>query len=196
MAGRCRRCHARLAARYVVIDLVTAGAFTVTAAVVGWSVALVPLLGLAAGSVAMSAVDIVTLRIPTRFVYLTSAVVAVGLVAASVADPPVRRLAGAAIGAAVYGGALLVLHLASPRALGFGDVRLAALVGAVVGWCAWRPDHPVLAPLQGAINAGLVAGLAGSVVGLVLLVARGRDHPFPFGPAIAAAGMVVALAAV
>jgi prepilin signal peptidase PulO-like enzyme (type II secretory pathway) len=54
-------------------------------------------------------------------------------------------------------------------------------------------EHPLLAPVQGAVNAGLLAGLAGSVVGLVLLLVRGRDHPFPFGPAIAAGGLVVAL---
>ena len=195
-AGRCRRCHARLAGRYVAVEVVTAGVFAATGAAVGWSLTLLPLLALAAGSVAMSAVDLTTLRIPTRFVYLTAAAVAVGLVAASLADPPMRRLVGAAIGAGVYGGALLVMHLVSPRALGFGDVRLATLVGAVVGWCAWRPDHPVLTAVQGAVNAGLVAGLVGSVVGLVLLVVRGRDRPFPFGPAIAAGGMVVALAAV
>jgi prepilin signal peptidase PulO-like enzyme (type II secretory pathway) len=47
--------------------------------------------------------------------------------------------------------------------------------------------------VQGAVNAGLLAGLVGSVVGLVLLLVRGRDHPFPFGPAIAAGGLVVAL---
>jgi leader peptidase (prepilin peptidase)/N-methyltransferase len=196
VAGRCRRCHARLAGRYLAVDLVTAGLFAVTGAVVGWSAALLPLLALAAGSVAMSAVDLATMRIPTRFVYVTGAAVVTGLVVASAVDPPLRRLAGAAVGAAVYGGALLVLHLASPRALGFGDVRLATLVGAVAGWCAWRPDHPVLAPLQGAVNAGLLAGLIGSAVGLVLLVVRGRDRHFPFGPAIAAGGMVVALAAV
>ncbi len=115
---------------------------------------------------------------------------------AAVVDGPARRLVGAAVGAAAYGGFLLVMHLISPRALGFGDVRLATLVGAVVGWCAWRADHPVLTPVQGVLNAGLLAGVVGSVVGLVLLVVRRRDHPFPFGPAVAAGGVVVILAMV
>ncbi|HET6772475.1 MAG TPA: A24 family peptidase [Acidimicrobiales bacterium] len=193
VAARCRGCDAGLARGYVAVELVTGALFAVTAGVVGWSAALVPLLALAAGSVAMSAVDLAVMRIPTRFVHATAGLVAAGLVLAALVDGPVRRLAGAAVGAAAYGGFLLVLHLISPRALGFGDVRLATLVGAVAGWCAWRVEHPVLAPVQGAVNAGLLAGLVGSVVGLVLLLVRGRDHPFPFGPAIAAGGLVVAL---
>jgi leader peptidase (prepilin peptidase) / N-methyltransferase len=193
VAVRCRGCGAGLARGFLAVELVTGALFAVTAAVVGWSAALVPLLALAAGSVAMSAVDLAVMRIPTRFVYATAGLVGAGLVVAALVDGPARRLGGAAVGAAAYGGLLLVLHLISPRALGFGDVRLATLVGAVAGWCAWRVEHPVLAPVQGAVNAGLLAGLVGSVVGLVLLLVRGRDHPFPFGPAIAAGGLVVAL---
>jgi prepilin signal peptidase PulO-like enzyme (type II secretory pathway) len=49
-------------------------------------------------------------------------------------------------------------------------------------------------PVQGVLNAGLVAGLVGSVVGLALLVVRRRDRPFPFGPALALGGLVVTLA--
>ena len=48
--------------------------------------------------------------------------------------------------------------------------------------------------VQGVLNAALVAGLAGSVVGLALLVVRRRDRPFPFGPALAFGGLVVTLA--
>jgi prepilin signal peptidase PulO-like enzyme (type II secretory pathway) len=50
--------------------------------------------------------------------------------------------------------------------------------------------------VQAVLNACLVAALAGSVVGLVLLVVRRRDRPFPFGPAIAAGGLVITLAVV
>ena len=193
VAGRCWGCGARLARGYVAVDLATGALFALTAAVVGWSVVLVPLLALVTGLVAMSAVDLAVMRIPTRFVYGTGAAVVVGLVLVALVDGPARRLGGAAVGAAAYGGFLLVLHLISPRALGFGDVRLSTVVGAAVGWCAWRADHPVLASVQGVLNAGLLAGLVGTVAGLVLLVARGRDRPFPFGPALAAGGLVVAL---
>lgn len=195
VGGRCRACGRGLAARYAVVEVVTGVLFAVVAAVVGWSVVLVPVLALVAGLVAMSAVDLAVMRIPTRFVWATAAAVVAGLALAALVDGPGRRLAGAAVGAAAYGGVLFVMHLISPRALGFGDVRLATVTGAVVGWAAWRTDHPVLAPVQGVLDAGLLAAVAGSVVGVVLLVVRRRDRPFPFGPAIAAGGLVVVLAA-
>ena len=195
VGGRCRGCGARLSGRYVAVELATGVLFGVSAAVLGWSVTLVPVLALVAGAVAMSAVDLAVMRIPTRFVYVTAAAVTAGLVLASVVEGPARRLLGAGVGAAALGGFLLVLHLISPRSLGFGDVRLATLVGAVVGWCGWQGEHPVLAPIQAVLHAGLVAGLVGSVAGGVLLIVRRRDQPFPFGPALAAGGVVVALAA-
>jgi prepilin signal peptidase PulO-like enzyme (type II secretory pathway) len=195
VAARCRGCGARLARRYAAVDVATGLLFGAAAAVVGWSAALVPVLALLAGLVAMSAVDLAVMRIPTRFVYLTTAAVAAGLAFATVVDGPARRLGGVAVGAAAFGGLMLVLHLASPRSLGFGDVRLATLVGAVVGWAAWRPDVPVLAPVQAALYTGLVAGLVGALAGGALRIVRGRDRPFPFGPAIAAGGVVVVLVA-
>lgn len=193
---RCRRCGAPLARRYAAVEAVTGVLFAVAAAAVGWSLTLVPVLALVAGTVAMSAVDLAVMRIPTRFVYGTGAAVAAGLGGVAVVDGPVRRLGGAVVGAALYGGFLLVVHLISPRSLGFGDVRLATLVGAAVGWAAWRGDSPVAGPVQGVVDAALLASLAGAGVGLVLLVVRGRDHPFPFGPLLAAGGLVVVLAAV
>ncbi|HEX6420828.1 MAG TPA: A24 family peptidase [Acidimicrobiales bacterium] len=195
VGGRCRGCRRPLAPRYAAAEMATGVLFAASAAAVGWSVALVPVLCLSAGLVAMSAVDLAVMRIPTRFVYATGTALALGLVLVAVVDGPGRRLGGAAVGAAAYGGFLLVLHLLSPRALGFGDVRLATVVGAAAGWAAWRADHPVLSAVQGVLHAALLAGIAGSVAGLVLVAVRGRNHPFPFGPAVAAGGIVVVLAA-
>lgn len=196
LGGRCRGCGARLAGWYLAVELVTGALFGVAAAVLGPTLVLVPVLTLVAGLVAMSAVDLAVMRIPTRFVYVTAGLVLAGAGAVAVVDGPADRLAGAAIGAAAYGGFLLVLHLVSPRALGFGDVRLATLIGAAVGWCAWRLEHPWLGPVQAVLNAALLAGVVGSLAGLVLLVARGRDRPFPFGPALALGGLAVVLGTV
>jgi leader peptidase (prepilin peptidase) / N-methyltransferase len=193
---RCPRCRAALPRWTAAVELVTGALFALAALVVGPEVTLVPVLVFTAGMVAASAVDLAVMRIPTRFVYATGGLTLAGLVLASVVDGTPRRLVGAALGAAVYGGLLLVLHLASPRTLGFGDVRLATVVGMTVGWCGWRADQPVFTPVQAVLNACLVAALAGSVVGLVLLVVRRRDRPFPFGPAIAAGGLVITLAVV
>jgi leader peptidase (prepilin peptidase)/N-methyltransferase len=194
VAWRCGRCHAGLPRWLTLVELVTAGLFGLAAAVIGPHLVVVPILCLLAGLIAMAAVDIAVMRIPTRFVYLTGATVTVGLVVVSLVDGTPRRLYGGLIGAALYGGMLLVLHLISPRMLGFGDVRLATLVGLAVGWCGWEATYPRLGPVQAVLNAGLLAGLIGSVAGVVLLVRRRRDRPFPFGPAVAVSGALVALA--
>jgi leader peptidase (prepilin peptidase)/N-methyltransferase len=94
----------------------------------------------------------------------------------------------------VLGGGLLVLHLISPRMLGFGDVRLATVAGLVVGWLAWTPEHPVLGPVEDALDAALLGGFIGALVGIALLVMRRRNDPFPFGPSLAVGAAVVILA--
>jgi len=194
--GRCRRCGEPLRRWYAAVEVACGVGYGVTGLVVGWSWTLVPVLVLVTGLVAVSATDLVVMRIPTRFVYVTLAGLVAGMVLVAAVDGPARRLAGGLVGAAVVGGFLLVLHLISPRALGFGDVRLGAVLGVAVGWSAWRTDHRVLAPVQASVNTLLLAGLLGSLAGLVLLVVRRRDRPFPFGPALALGGLVVCLATV
>lgn len=191
--GRCPDCREPLARRYVVVDVACGVLWGLAGLVIGWSVVLVPVLALVTGFVAMSVVDLALMRIPTRFVYVTAAAFLAGIALVALVDGPAGRLTGAAVGALVLGLFLLVLHLASPRALGFGDVRLGTLVGAAAGWSAWRPDHPVLSAVQGVVSAGFLAGVVGAAAGIVLLAVRRRDHPFPFGPALAVGGIVVVL---
>ena len=72
-----------------------------------------------------------------------------------------------------------VLFVAAPGKLGFGDVRLAFLLGLFLGWM-----NPVLA-LYGLLFGSLV----GVVVGVVALVARAESR-FAFGPALAAGALI------
>jgi leader peptidase (prepilin peptidase)/N-methyltransferase len=136
------------------------------------------------------------MRIPTRFAHVTALAVGATIVVATVVDGGIDTdtLRGALVGAAVLGGGLLVLHLISPRMLGFGDVRLAAVAGLVVGWLAWTPEHPVLGPVEDALDAALLGGFIGALVGIALLVMRRRNEPFPFGPSLATGAAVVILA--
>ncbi len=65
------------------------------------------------------------------------------------------------------------MNLASPRILGFGDVRLALVLGFGLGWLGWR--YVVL---------GFFAGnLIGLIVGVSLILAKKirRDQPVPYG---------------
>jgi leader peptidase (prepilin peptidase) / N-methyltransferase len=194
--GRCRRCGEAIAVWVLGIEVVTGLVFALVAWRVGWSVALVPVLALAAGLVAMSAVDLWCARIPTMFVYVTGTVVGAGLVLATVTsgEDDTGALRGALIGAATYLVVLGALWLASPRFLGFGDVRLGVVVGLVVGWAGWSQAHPVDGPLSLTVGAMMGGSLAGSAVGVVLMARRRGNQPFPFGPWLSLGGLVAILA--
>jgi leader peptidase (prepilin peptidase)/N-methyltransferase len=74
---------------------------------------------------------------------------------------------------------LLLLHLVSPSAMGFGDVKLAVVLGAAVGVLDWQLAVPALA---------LAAG-ATATVGVVT-----RARTIPFGPGLLAGALVATLA--
>lgn len=159
---------------------VWAGAALLIAVAAAGTVAWGPIglvVGLAlAPAVAASVVDHRTGRLPDRLVAASAAVT--GSLAA------VASLAGRSAFPAVITGALammlplLLLHLAVPEAMGFGDVKLAAPLGAVVGVADWRLALVVLALASGAA--------------LVLAVARRRTS-VAFGPALVTATAAVLL---
>jgi leader peptidase (prepilin peptidase)/N-methyltransferase len=146
--------------------------------------ALPAFLGLAAGLVALSVIDLEHFLLPNRIVYPLAVATLALLTVAAVGDD-----AWGALGRAVLGGvaamlALGALHLVSPRSMGFGDVKLAFVLGLVLGWLGWSE-----------LVLGLFGGfLAGAVVGLALIVFRhrGRREHLPFGPFLAF-GTLVAL---
>ena len=91
------------------------------------------------------------------------------------------RIRYALAGGALYFGFLFVAHLISPRGMGFGDVKLAALMGLYVGWLG--SDY--VEALALVLWAMLIGFLSGTVLGVALLVTRRRSRPFPFGPFLA-----------
>jgi len=130
---------------------------------------------------ALSAIDMERYRLPDLIV-LPSLVVSIPWIAiTSVVDDQPDRLRYALVGGAVYFGFLFVAHLISPRGMGFGDVKLAALMGLYVGWLG----SSYVDSLALVLWAMLIGFVAGTVVGVVLLVLRRRNRPFPFGPFLA-----------
>jgi leader peptidase (prepilin peptidase) / N-methyltransferase len=142
-------------------------------------------LAVAAGLVALSVIDLEHFVLPNRIVYPLALATVVLLTLAAVGDGD-----GSALGRALLGGVagmltLGVLHLASPRSMGFGDVKLALVIGLALGWLGW-----------GELVLGLFCGfLAGALVGLALIALRrrGRKDHLPFGPFLAFGTLVVLL---
>lgn len=134
-----------------------------------------------ASLVALSAIDLRHHLLPNRIVYPLAvvSVVLFGLaaVAESDGDAFLRALA-CALGAFA---AFFVLHLISPRGMGFGDVKLSFVLGLALGWLG-----------VGETVLGLFLGFVyGAVIGVLLIAIRrrSREQHIPFGPFLAAGTM-------
>jgi leader peptidase (prepilin peptidase) / N-methyltransferase len=186
LRGRCRSCGARISPLYPAVELACGALF----AAVGWGFglaqALPAVLVLAWTRRGLAVIAAPPRKIPNRLTYPLTPVLAVLLVGAALASGEpwvaVRVLLGGA-GAFAF---LLLLAIISPRGMGMGDVKLAAFIGLGLGYLS--AGHVILGVFGGFLLGGTVA--------LVLLVTRlrGRKDPIPFGPYLAAAGVIVVLA--
>jgi leader peptidase (prepilin peptidase) / N-methyltransferase len=139
----------------------------------------------AAGLVALSVIDFDHFLLPNRIVYPLAGATLVLLTVGAVGDDDWDALGRAILGGVAAMAALGGLHLVSPRSMGFGDVKLAFVLGLALGWLGW-----------GELVLGLFCGfLAGAVVGLALIALRqrGRKDHLPFGPFLALGTLVVLL---
>ena len=182
LRGRCHACGMRISAVYPLTEL-ACGASFVGAALVwddAWAAALfAPFLALL---VAISVIDLRHRKIPNRLIYPSIVVAAIHVVAADLAGSELSAVR-AGLGFLAYGVGLLVIALISPRGMGMGDVKLAALIGLVCGTLGLRF-------VGVAAGAGiLVGGLAALIA---LLSGAGRKSALPFGPFLAV-GAAVAL---
>lgn len=140
---------------------------------------------LTAGLVALSLIDLEHFLLPNRIVYPLAAATLVLLGLAALGDRDGGAFVRALLAGVVGFVALGVLHLASPRSMGFGDVKLAFVLGLALGWLGW-----------GELALGFFLGfLYGAVVGVVLMALRirGRKDHVPFGPFLAAGALTAVL---
>lgn len=182
LKGRCRTCQQRISARYPAVELATAALFAATAVRLGADWALPAFLVVVAGLVAISFVDLELFIVPNRILYPTLLVAAPLLLAAAAIDDDWSGARSAAIGGVLGWVMLLVIHLISPAGMGFGDVRLAGLIGMALGWLS-----------VGHLFVGLfLAFLLAAVVGVALIATgvKGRKDKVPFGPFLAAGAML------
>jgi leader peptidase (prepilin peptidase) / N-methyltransferase len=141
------------------------------------------------GGVLLAVIDWKVHRLPRRLVYYTLAGVAAGLGFASLVEWDWRRLVTAALGGLLLAQAFILLRLLTRQhtgmlLLGVGDVRLAAVLGLLLGW------YGLPTVLYGAI-AGHVLAL---LVAAVMSIHRRRllVH-YPFGPSLIAGTLAVVL---
>jgi leader peptidase (prepilin peptidase)/N-methyltransferase len=176
LRGRCRSCSALIPWKYPAVELATALLIGACVLAFGLTAYAAVAAFFCAALVAISVTDLERRVIPNRIVLPAAAVV---LAAQTMLDPSPQWAIGA-LGAALF---LFIAALAYPAGMGMGDVKLALLLGAMLGWTA-----PV---------AMMVAMIAALVPSFVLLARHGsvaRKMGIPFGPFLAMGGIVALFA--
>src|SRR5664279_4590353 len=123
--------------------------------------------------------------VPRRLLYPALALIVPLLVAASAVDHAWHSLIGSVIAGVVAFGIFFLIWWFVPRGMGFGDVRLAGVIGLTVGYLSLL--HAYVAFL-----AGFVMGM---VFGLVMMVisSTGRKTRIPFAPSLAVGAVIAVL---
>jgi len=191
--GRTRPDGSALPPRWLLVELLTAALFAVVAWRFGDDLAVVPLLVLSAALVAVSVIDLQLLRIPDRVTFPTLALSLPLVAVVSLHHGTADEIRGAVVGAFAYFVLLLVPHLIYPRGMGFGDVKLALVMGLYLGWLGWDPVHPIAGPIQLVLYGLMLGCMLGVVFGVLSAIITKRRGEFPFGPALALACLAVAL---
>jgi leader peptidase (prepilin peptidase)/N-methyltransferase len=183
LRGRCRHCGARISAQYPLTEAMTAALFVGAALALHsiWQAVLIaPFLGIV---LACALIDARHRIIPNRIVYWSLAIFTAVIALFSLVGSGVSLLTGV-LGLLAFGGGLLLVAIVAPHGMGMGDVKLAALMGLVLGSLGWRYVGVSV----------VVAVLAGGLGGIFTLLAGGsRKDAIPFGPYLASGGVLSAL---
>jgi len=185
LRGRCRHCHTHISVRYPLVELACAALFAALGARFAHSWALPAYLLFGAALLAIAVIDLEHYIIPNRIVYPVGFASVPLLALGAGLNGDWWSFARALIGAACAFAALFLIHIVSPRGMGFGDVRLSFLLGLYLGF---------LGALE--VAAGLFLGFVyGAVIGIGLMAMRrrGRGQHIPFGPFLAAGAITVVL---
>jgi leader peptidase (prepilin peptidase)/N-methyltransferase len=179
LRGRCRSCGSRISVLYPLLELSTAVLFSASFLVYEslWVAIAVAFLLMLMPTI--TAIDVEHRIIPNRLMYPALVAFPVYLTIVRLAGAPVdlvRMLAGFAL----YGGGLFLVAFVS-RGMGMGDVKLAALIGLVLGSLGLRY-------VGVAAGAAIVLGGIGAIVALI--IGTGRKAAIPFGPYLAAGAVV------
>jgi len=153
-------------------------AAAVSCAVCGWRIgphpALIAYLAAALAAVVLAATDARVKRLPNVLVLPLYPFTAAVLLVAELTDSHHGSLPRALLAMVALAGAFYLLALASPGALGLGDVKLVGVLGLLLGWLSWA------AVIAGVFLGFVVAAVAG--IGLLVTRRAGRKDTIPFGP--------------
>jgi leader peptidase (prepilin peptidase)/N-methyltransferase len=172
LRGRCRHCAARISPLYPAVEALTAALAVACVAAFGLTADAALAFGFCAVLVTLSAIDLRHRIVPNRIVLPAAAVV---LVAHTALDPSPEW----ALGALGASGFLFAAALAHPKGLGMGDVKLALLLGAMLG-----------ASVAVALFLGFVSSLAPAIVLFARHGRAARKMAIPLVPFLALGALI------
>ena len=181
LRGRCRGCRARISPRYPIVEAITGAIFLWHFAVFGLTPLLLVRVAFASALIVLFAIDLEHQILPDR---ITLPGIVIGAACSVLFPPgPVASLTGIVVGGGLlWGIAELWYRLRKVEAMGFGDVKMLAMIGAFLG-------------IRLVILTFIMSSMLGGVVGALLLATRRADlaTKVPFGTMLAAAALVASL---
>jgi leader peptidase (prepilin peptidase)/N-methyltransferase len=182
LRGKCSQCKAPISARYPIIEALTALVSGLLVWTFGSGYAGLATLLFAWLLIAMTFIDADTQLLPDDLTYpllWAGLLVNINGTFVPLQDAVIGAAAGYLVLWTIY---WLFKLLTGKEGMGYGDFKLLAALGAWLGW--------VMLP-----TIILLSSLVGAVVGISLIVfaKRGRNNPIPFGPYLAAAGLIALL---
>ena len=195
LSGRCRYCHTPIPRRLLWVEIGTGTLFFCLYWYYGFSIELAVIAFYFCLFLVLMVIDLEHRLIPNKVVYPSMAVALVisiflppskvaypdGAVALLLSSLPEPGIVQAAIGGGIGLLLFLLIVIISRGGMGWGDVKMAALIGIVTGYLVF------VALFLAVILGGLVAWI------LLLLRAKSRKQSIPFGPFLSLATMVTLL---
>jgi leader peptidase (prepilin peptidase)/N-methyltransferase len=181
LRGRCRHCQRPISWRYPLVEGTNGALYLLIARAWGPTATAGFLMVLVTALLVLSLIDLDHQILP-NVVTLPGVVLGIGASLSGISGVDFRSSMGGAVGGfvAFWGVARVYQHLRRVEGLGQGDWKMAAMLGACLGW-----QHMLLTVL--------VASITGTLVGLALMGFRGRSaqQPLPFGTFLGFSGVLV-----
>jgi len=178
--GRCYHCRCAVPSVYPIVEAVTGMAFALQFWQLGWQPLLAVRLLFVAAMILLFVIDLQHRMLPN---VVTLPGVTIGLVASVFLEPGWRA---AVLGVVIGGGALWAigeayLRIRGEEGMGFGDVKMLAMIGAFLGW-------------QLTLTTVIIASLTGALVGgiMVSFDRANMKYPLPLGSFLAASAVIAA----
>ena len=184
-AWRCGHC-ARWIGAPIAIELTTAAVVALLFAKFGGQPVVAAFVYLGIVGVALTQIDVAVQRLPDRLTLPAYPALIVLLGVAAAFDDDWTAFVRAVLGALAVGAGYALLGLASGGQVGGGDIKVAGLIGLLLGWLSWRT-------LITGAGAGFVLA---AVAGVALLTARriSRHGRISFGPYLLSGALLATLA--